>query len=327
VVLDNCHPFQVLNKKDHGRDMWFMHNGIINKVSEVGNTTGKSDTRLFNEQYLQPLLADNPDLIFKKPFQEWVENHIGASKLSFLDDSGRIVRLGNWVEYQDHICSNSHSFSVRHTASCASPYAGGGYPTGRWNDEDYYLDQEKLWEEWDANQASRRAAALAVNAERTVSQQQAATKPASAVSLIKPTDAEVKKVEETKVLGKPESTGGASVPASSTPTPSSRAAAVVQQLKEQVNAAVAEGMSDSIDDEDEGDDAVEMVQVGHDAKPLSMVTVTDLSKMDAEDIYDFCNDYPEKTYDLVLELLAIVDGSYDSVDDSRFYGGYGSAIN
>lgn len=29
VSLDNVHPFQLLNKAEHGRDLWVMHNGVI----------------------------------------------------------------------------------------------------------------------------------------------------------------------------------------------------------------------------------------------------------------------------------------------------------
>src|SRR5258708_5130713 len=30
--LENCHPYQVLNKEEHGRTLWVFHNGVITNV-------------------------------------------------------------------------------------------------------------------------------------------------------------------------------------------------------------------------------------------------------------------------------------------------------
>lgn len=73
----NCHPF-VLND-----DISFIHNGVIHCVP---NNKDKSDTIMFNEEVLQPLInMYGNDILYQKPFQKLLEETIGSSKLAFLD--------------------------------------------------------------------------------------------------------------------------------------------------------------------------------------------------------------------------------------------------
>ncbi len=72
---ENCHPFQVTE------NIVFIHNGIITKVTANGK---ESDTRVFNSQYLQPIVqkygkkALNTDV-----FKNLISSFIGYSKLCF----------------------------------------------------------------------------------------------------------------------------------------------------------------------------------------------------------------------------------------------------
>lgn len=84
-----CHPFQVLNKKQHGRDMWLMHNGIIGKAR---NSSNESDTYAYVRDVLTDKLRRDIDLVEDEWFQGMVEYEIGHSKLVFLDDKGRITK-------------------------------------------------------------------------------------------------------------------------------------------------------------------------------------------------------------------------------------------
>src|SRR5690606_9567304 len=55
--IANVHPFQVLNKEEHGRDVWMMHNGVINIKSSAAEDKDKSDTVIFMEYIVRPILA------------------------------------------------------------------------------------------------------------------------------------------------------------------------------------------------------------------------------------------------------------------------------
>lgn len=73
VNMENCHPFQVTE------DVAFIHNGIINNVP---NDPLKSDTRVFKEKYLQPLInLYGMDILQTGMLQGLIEKFIGASKL------------------------------------------------------------------------------------------------------------------------------------------------------------------------------------------------------------------------------------------------------
>ena len=88
IDLDNCHPYPILNRLEHGIDLWLMHNGILatgNKADE-----SKSDTWHYIEDYLKPMLSANPDFAFHSSFSEIVGDHIGSSnKFILMDNEGR----------------------------------------------------------------------------------------------------------------------------------------------------------------------------------------------------------------------------------------------
>ena len=81
----NCHPFEVLNKKQHNRDIWVMHNGPQLPTPMID--VDKSDTHQYVKWVLRPMLANNPELIYNKDWKEMIEDSIGSDKLLFLDGS------------------------------------------------------------------------------------------------------------------------------------------------------------------------------------------------------------------------------------------------
>lgn len=123
VTLENVHPFQVLNKSEHGRDLWFMHNGVIHSMPV---TVGKSDTRVFNDLILKPLLSRDPTLLFDQAFQLMLSEVTKGSRLLFMDDLGRIVRTGDWHARGDCIVSNEYSFSYNSRMTGNYGYQAGG---------------------------------------------------------------------------------------------------------------------------------------------------------------------------------------------------------
>ena len=88
---ENCHPFQV------SRKLGVVHNGTITGY----NDNNKSDTWLFNEEILQPLVRRWGALpLFSDPIKSLIEDRIGWSKLVFLDNQGNIQimneKSGTW---------------------------------------------------------------------------------------------------------------------------------------------------------------------------------------------------------------------------------------
>lgn len=107
------HPFQVLNKQDHGRDLWLMHNGPNLPTPMIDK--GKSDTHQFIKWVIRPQLLNNPNLLYNAEWTESLEDLIGSDKLLFLDGKtqeftiinqgeGKNVKNVGWV-------SNTYSIS------------------------------------------------------------------------------------------------------------------------------------------------------------------------------------------------------------------------
>jgi hypothetical protein len=75
----NCHPYNITN------DFAFVHNGMISGYTDPN----KSDTWLFNEAILQPLVSKWGKLsLFDDPVKKLIEAKIGYSKLIFMDNEG-----------------------------------------------------------------------------------------------------------------------------------------------------------------------------------------------------------------------------------------------
>lgn len=92
----NCHPFEVLNKKQHNRDIWLMHNGPQLPTPMID--VDKSDTHQYVKWVLRPMLSNNPELIYNKDWLEMIEDSIGSDKLLFLDGSNGKFTIAN----EDH---------------------------------------------------------------------------------------------------------------------------------------------------------------------------------------------------------------------------------
>jgi hypothetical protein len=75
----NCHPYKITE------EFAFVHNGMISGYTDPN----KSDTWLFNEAILQPLVSKWGKLsLFDDPVKKLIEAKIGYSKLIFMDNEG-----------------------------------------------------------------------------------------------------------------------------------------------------------------------------------------------------------------------------------------------
>jgi hypothetical protein len=150
----NSHPYEVLNKKDHGIDLWMMHNGILHDVND--DQQEMSDTWHFIRDTIRPILSEYPALLHHQAFIELLEERIGESnKLAFMDNLGNrtIVNEHAFVEFNGAKLSNTYAWSSwsKHNLDGPEPYPAyklyktysyGKSPQDYWHndtDEDEFL--------------------------------------------------------------------------------------------------------------------------------------------------------------------------------------------
>lgn len=123
INLENTHPYEVLNQREHGLDLWLMHNGVLS----TGNAkdVSKSDTWHYIRDYLRPMLAQNPDYAFTQSFAELVGSHIGKSnKFVLADNRGRTITINKdeGVYWGGLWLSNTYAWSASKSASKAESH-------------------------------------------------------------------------------------------------------------------------------------------------------------------------------------------------------------
>lgn len=300
ISEENCHPFQICNEEEHGTDLMFMHNGTITCVDDKVNPDGKSDTNFFNEQFLIPVLRGNPEAIFLEPMQVMIDSIIGASRLLFLNGDGRIVRLGRWHEHEGHIVSNTHSFEV-------SRYRQNFRDDSWWEkEEQWYSERYSDYKSRPNTDSCNTGTAQKAEGDKTTTLPLALPPSTATASTNASTDKTLEVLKET--VGK------------------SRAEDVATQIKMNFNKARSEDVlpqaDDPYDDVEDDDGGVtempydawiknssikDMVPVGARAVKADYLTTDDMMQMDSADIEDFVHDYPERTHELLMELLGFME--------------------
>jgi predicted glutamine amidotransferase len=112
--MANAHPYEVLNMKEHGIDLWMMHNGVLSGVN--ADQKHMSDTWHFIRDTMRPMLAAFPDLLKNTAFIELVEERIGSSnKLVFLDNWGNttVINEKAFTEFSGAQLSNTYAWTSR----------------------------------------------------------------------------------------------------------------------------------------------------------------------------------------------------------------------
>jgi predicted glutamine amidotransferase len=147
---NNIHPFDVLTFEEDGVDVCMMHNGVISGTSVLGETNDKrSDTALYVEYLVRPMLKESPKLMYNTGFQKMVSRDIGiTNKFLFMDGAGGVIIINpnsGHFPVKDSIdiwYSNTYSLttSYRHNKVGKSTYDsslhGHGYT-------DWYANQNK----------------------------------------------------------------------------------------------------------------------------------------------------------------------------------------
>lgn len=117
IDLSNCHPYEVLNRAEHGIDLWLMHNGILSTGNKANPKM--SDTWHYINDYLKPMLAGNPDFAFHPSFKALIEDHIGGSnKFVLMDNEGRqvVINKDAGVYWAGLWLSNTYAWSASNSA-------------------------------------------------------------------------------------------------------------------------------------------------------------------------------------------------------------------
>jgi hypothetical protein len=117
IDLINCHPYEVLNRAEHGIDLWLMHNGILSTGNKANEKL--SDTWHYINDYLKPMLAGNPDFAFHPAFKALISDHIGGSnKFVLMDNEGRQVVINEdaGVYWGGLWLSNTYAWSATKSA-------------------------------------------------------------------------------------------------------------------------------------------------------------------------------------------------------------------
>lgn len=109
IIPSLCHPFRILHKNRHGRDLFFMHNGILGNFGK-DLRYGQSDTTNFKDKILIPLLTRNPDALDDPEIFGAIEKMTVGSRLLFLDSNGKVYRTSasSWNERYGLTLSNTY---------------------------------------------------------------------------------------------------------------------------------------------------------------------------------------------------------------------------
>lgn len=143
--LTNCHPYDVFGfeeGQDYTVPLALMHNGILSTSNAAD--TSKSDTWHYIRDFLRPILADNPRLIFEPAFIRMVGTHIGSSnKFCVMDNDGNIATVNKHAgtEWNEMWFSNTYAWSaddnVLYPGRPARTYTTYGKDWGTTWDNDY----------------------------------------------------------------------------------------------------------------------------------------------------------------------------------------------
>jgi hypothetical protein len=136
----NCHPFKVLDRNKHGLSLWLMHNGTLRCDSDKDDS--RSDTAIFVDTVLRPVLIKSPGLIREPAFKHVLAETIGfGNKLVFLEGTGDIHIINRKAGDEQGGIWFSNTYSLNPPQKWTGSMWSGGY-SGGWDD---YKD------EWRAN--------------------------------------------------------------------------------------------------------------------------------------------------------------------------------
>lgn len=139
---ENTHPFPISSVESHLQaldvscNLAMAHNGVINSV-ETSATL--SDTMMFIKTIVSPL--SKLDKEFLTSYEKFIKYGIGASKLAFLDNTGKITTIGDFKDVDGYLYSNTNHVPYVPTKTTYSSHL---YRRGKANYKNVNKDADKL---------------------------------------------------------------------------------------------------------------------------------------------------------------------------------------
>jgi hypothetical protein len=131
IDLTNCHPYEVYG---NGAEMpiYMMHNGVLSHGN--AKDTSKSDTWHFIRDYIIPLSAKDPAVMFTPEMQAVLGKFIGNNRFAFMNHLGQlqIVNKNQGVEWQGMWLSNTYAWDY-YGAFPEKRVVYQGYRNDGWN--------------------------------------------------------------------------------------------------------------------------------------------------------------------------------------------------
>ena len=90
VNKNNVHPFQVLNKEEHGLDLFLMHNGTFRSLNPTG---GESDTVAFTQQLRRRIIDGDIDIYSPISIKALQDEIMSYNKVLLMTGKGEIITL------------------------------------------------------------------------------------------------------------------------------------------------------------------------------------------------------------------------------------------
>jgi predicted glutamine amidotransferase len=113
VTRDNCHPFMV------SKNLGFVHNGNITGFWDKE----KSDTNMFNQTFLKPLIKKFPDFYKDKQGKYLLAKKVGISnKLVFMDSDNKVTIINEKEGQREYGCWFSNSQYKPYAPTTYKPY-------------------------------------------------------------------------------------------------------------------------------------------------------------------------------------------------------------
>ena len=110
----NCHPFPISNSPIELKstniiteEVAVAHNGIINAYSYVKENDVLSDTQLFIQKCIYPIMQLQKDFYKNKSIMSMFGDIINNSRLCFLDKEENLYYVGDWISDNGIMYSNS----------------------------------------------------------------------------------------------------------------------------------------------------------------------------------------------------------------------------
>lgn len=115
IDLANCHPYEVLTEAE-GYPLWLMHNGVLHTDNTADKS--KSDTWHYINDFLRPMLLNNPEFYKTEAFKILIGDHIGKSnKFALINAEGHVVTVNqsSGVQYNGAWLSNTYAWDTTGT--------------------------------------------------------------------------------------------------------------------------------------------------------------------------------------------------------------------